>query len=306
MPITLVATPECITPPTGPFVLKPVPTVPLYSTEPRTAQNPILYETISPSLTITAQSDGQICPPILFPNLITSVAIFPGQSPNSGTGCSIMGMSPIADGTVNNLPEYNLPVFDEPYMQYGSVAGPPSITKTLTTPLQGFYGEKYFYDSEYIYASFYKNSPEFDPISGKAPISPTRTNRLTSMNLLKGKQTINFSEIGSDVQQIGNDLFTGTGTPILLDDVMPDQLGDVATTGTDFLVGAINECSTWVKWRPSYIQTMKYYFCVVVTHTCPPFTTTFQGSMEVQNNWSPHGSRLEYYIQQQKGFLDVV
>ena len=304
MPITLVATPECITPPTGPFVLKPVPTVPLYSTEPRTAQNPILYETISPSLTITAQSSG-VCPPAI-PDLITSIAIFPGQSTNSGTGCSIMGMSPITDSTVNNLPEYNLPVFDEPYMTYGSFTGPPSNTMSLVCPLIGMYGEKYFYDSEYIYASFYKDSPEFDPISGKAPTSPTRTNRLTSMNLLRGKKTLNFSQIGSDIQQIGNDLFTGTGIPIILDDVTPDNLGDVATTGTDFLVGAINECSTWVKWRPSYIQTMKYFYHVKVTHTCPPYVTTFQGSMEVQNNWSPHGSRLEYYIGQQKGFLDVV
>ena len=304
MPVTLVATPECITPPTGPFVLEPVPTVPLYSTEPRTATNPILYETISPSLTITAQSSG-VCPPAI-PDLITSIAIFPGQSTNSGTGCSIMGMSPITDSIVNNLPEYNLPVFDEPYMTYGSFTGPPSNTMSLVCPLIGMYGEKYFYDSEYIYASFYKDSPEFDPISGKAPTSPTRTNRLTSMNLLRGKKTLNFSQIGSDIQQIGNDLFTGTGIPIILDDVTPDNLGDVATTGTDFLVGAINECSTWVKWRPSYIQTMKYFYHVKVTHTCPPYVTTFQGSMEVQNNWSPHGSRLEYYIGQQKGFLDVV
>ena len=41
-------------------------------------------------------------------------------------------------------------------------------------------------------------------------------------------------------------------------------------------------------------------------HTCPPFVTSFQGSMLVQNNWTPAASRLAYYIALQKGFLNLV
>ena len=135
MPVTLVATPECITGPLGPFVLQPVPTVPLYSTLPRTGTSPILYETISPTMTITAQSSG-VCPPAI-PDLITSIAIFPGQATNSGTGCSITSLAPITDIPVTNLPEYQLPMFDEPDITDGSFGGPAANTMSLVCPLIG-------------------------------------------------------------------------------------------------------------------------------------------------------------------------
>tara|TARA_B100001250_G_scaffold272349_1_gene235174 strand:- start:645 stop:1025 length:381 start_codon:yes stop_codon:yes gene_type:complete len=126
------------------------------------------------------------------------------------------------------------------------------------------------------------------------------------MNLLRGKQTMNFNEIPEGISSIASNMFTGQAIPIGLDDVAPDTIGEVENFGSDFLQNAVKEVSSWVKWRPSFIQTMKYFYHVKVTHTCPPFVTIFQGSMEVQNNWSPTSSRLGHYIGLQKGFLDVV
>ena len=301
--VTLVGTPEVITGPTGPFVLNPNPTTPLFSNEPRTATSPILYETISPTMTITATATG-FCPPapVPVPNLITSIAIFPGQAQNSGTGCSITKLADLADRPVTNLPDYQLPIFNEPYMQYGSFAGPPSATMSLVTPLRGLYGEKYFYDSEYIYASYEKGQ-----FNGKTPTSPSKENRLTSINLLKGKQTIPFSALPEGIDSISTDLFTGPASPIVLSNLEPDSVNQAISIGSDYLyTNAVPEASSWVKWRPSFIEVMTYYYHVVVTHTCPPFVTTFQGSMTVQNNWTPAASRLAYYIGLQKGFLDAV
>ena len=303
MPVALVATPEVITGPAGPFLLQPAPQVPLYQESVRTAPNPILYENISPSMTITVQATGG-CPLPVLPELITSVSIFPGQATNSGTGCNITKLVDIADKPVPNLPDFLLPKFVEPYIQYGAIAGPPAPTMSLVAPLRGLYGEKYFYDSEYIYASYYRNTPTFDPVDGKAPISINKQNRLTSINLLKGKQRMPFDTIPKDISEITTDLFTGEAEPINIEKLEPLTIGQAITTGSDYIYSSVPEVSSWVKWRPSFIEVMTYYYHVVVTHTCPPFVTIFQGSMLVQNNWTPAANRLSYYIALQNGFLD--
>jgi hypothetical protein len=192
-------------------------------------------------------------------------------------------------------------------MAYGSIGGPPSPTMTLVAPLKGYYGEKYFYDAEYVYASYYAKSPSFqgafyDTIAeGIVP----DVNRLTAINLLQGRKFLEFSKIPPDAEEITLEMFPPPAIPITLEQLAPITEEDVLTEGSDYIAAFIPEISSWVKWRPSFIGVMQYYYTLVVTHTCPPFVTTFQGSMLVANNWTPAANRLSYYINRQVGFLDT-
>ena len=306
MAIIIVPNNEVLSPGGGAFTLNPNPTVPLYQTTPRNAANPILYETISPTMTITVQGVGG-CPPGVLPELITSITLVPGTGTGAtGPGCNIVALADIADRPVNDIPEFLLPAFQEPSMTYGTVFGPPSPTMALVAPLRGFYGEKYFYDAEYMYASYFRNSPAFDPVSGTiAPNAPIRKqNRLTSVSLLRGKKQLPFDKIPEDIDQITDEMFPGPGTPINFNSFVPLDPASAITTGNDYFTTLVPEVSSWVKWKPSFISVMRYTYTLIVTHTCPPFVTTIPGTMLVQNNWTPAANRLTYYIALQKGFLD--
>ena len=307
MPVTIVPTPEVLVSGSG-FVLKPNPTVPLFQDMPRMGLNPILYENISPSMTITVQG-GEGCPTGIIPDLITSVTLVPGQGPSgtTGIGNNIVSLVPIADRPVPDIPDFAMSKgWVEPRITYGSVAG-FAPTLSLVAPLKGYYGEKYFYDAEYIYASYYANSPEFlggfyeSIASGAVP----DVNRLTAVSLLLGRRFLELGKIPEGITEITTDLFPGPAIPIRLEDLAPITEGDVLTEGSDYLAALIPEISSWVKWRPSFIEIMQYHYTLVVTHTCPPFVTTFPGTMLVQNNWTPAANRLAYYIDRQVGFLDT-
>ena len=307
MPVVIVPNNEVIG--TGPFLLNPNPTVPLYQATPRIAPNPILYETINPALTITVQATGG-CPLPLLPELITSVTLVPGMgiSGGTGSGCNIIKLADIADRPVTDIPDFLMQRgFLEPSMAYGTIAGPPSPTMALVAPLKGFYGEKYFYDAEYIYASYFSNSPALDPVDGTAtPNAPiTKQNRLTSVSLLEGRKILPFADVPEGIEKISNDLFTGPSFALTLEKLAPFDPASVLTYGNDYLQALVPEISSWTKWKPSFIEIMKYNYTLIVTHTCPPFVTSFQGSMLVQNNWTPAANRLSYYIGLQNGFLDV-
>lgn len=310
MAVVIVPNAEVLTPGAGGFVLNPAPTVPLYQTTPRLGPNPMLYETISPTMTITVQGTGTCFAPPL-PELITSVTLIPGQGVGgTGAGCSITKLIDLAGEqgiSVTDIPQYLMQGgFLEPSMVYGTVFGPPAPTMALVAPLKGFYGEKYFYDAEYIYASYYKNTPTFDPI-GVDPkmVAPTARNRLNLASMLYGKKELPFESIPPGLTQIGQEHFpTGMGTPILLENFTPQTEASVLTVGSDYLASLVPEVSSWVKWRPSFIELMTYNYTLVVTHTCPPFVTYFPGTMVVENNWTPAANRLAYYIELQNGFLD--
>ena len=306
MPVVIVPNNEVIG--TGPFLLNPNPTVPLYQDTARIAPNPILYETINPALTITVQATGG-CPLPLLPELITSITLVPGQGVSGGTGsgCNIIKLSEVADRPVTDIPDFLLPKFVEPSITYGTIVGPPSPTMALVAPLKGFYGEKYFYDAEYIYASYYRNSPTLDPIDGSiTPNAPiTKQNRLTSVSLLEGKKVLPFADVPEGIEKITADLFPGSGFALKLDELAPFDPASVLTYGNDYLQALVPEISSWTKWKPSFIEIMKFNYTLIVTHTCPPFVTSFQGSMLVQNNWTPAANRLAYYIALQNGFLDI-
>lgn len=303
MPVLVVPNDEVLLGGTS-FTLNPAPTVPLYQDTPRFGVNPILYETISPTMTLTVQ--GGDCGGV--PELITSLSLVPGSgSGNSGSGCNIVSLANIADRPVNDIPEFLLPAFDEPSMRYGTVAGAASTTMSLVAPLRGFYGEKYFYDAEYMYASYFKNSPALDPASGKiAPNAPIEDkNRLASVSLLGGKKQLLFDDLPEDAEQITDDMFPSPGIPIDFTNFVPLDPSEVLTTGNDYFMSLVPEVSSWVKWKPSFISVMRYNYTLVVTHTCPPFVTYIPGSMLVANNWTPAANRLTYYIALQNGYLDV-
>lgn len=289
------------------FVLLPNPTVPLFQTTVRNAVNPILYETIDPSLMITVQAVGG-CPSPVLPDLITSITLVPGSgSGGAGIGNSIVSLIDIADKPVPNIPAFRMGSWVEPRMNYGTITGPPSPTMVLVGPLRGYYGEKYFYDAEYMYASYYAASPDFtgefyDTIAeGIVP----EVNRITQISLLDGRKFLELDNIPEGATELTNDMFPPPAIPIDIEQLAPIDESEVLTEGSDYLASFIPEISSWVKWKPSFIGVMEYYYTLVVTHTCPPFVTTFQGTMLVQNNWTPAANRLSYYIDRQVGFLDT-
>lgn len=286
----------------GDFFLKPSPTVPLFQDTVRMGPYPMLYENINPSMSITV-SGGEGCPSGTIPDFITSITLIPGQNRGGGKGNTIVQLAEIADEPIKDIPEFLMSAgWIEPRMSYGSVGG-FAPTLTLVAPLRGYYGEKYFYDAEYIYASYYRNSPEFNPEITSGP-SIFDVNRLTAVSLLDGRQILEFKDIPEGIGQIKKKYFPKPGIPIQLDDVTPKDEAVALTIGSDYLQALIPEISSWVKWKPSFIELMRYHYTLVVTHTCPPFITTFEGSMLVQNNWTPAANRLSYYIGKQKGFLD--
>ena len=175
MAVVIVPNAEVLTPGAGGFVLNPLPTVPLYQTTPRLGPNPMLYETISPSMTITVQGTGTCFAPPL-PELITSVSLIPGQGTGGvGAGCSIVKLIDLAleQGlSVTDIPQYLMTGgFLEPSMVYGTIFGPPAPTMALVAPLKGFYGEKYFYDAEYIYCLLYTSPSPRDQRGSRMPSS---------------------------------------------------------------------------------------------------------------------------------------
>jgi len=308
MPVQIVPNQEVLAAGAG-FQLRPIGTVPLFQSTPRLGLAPILYETINPALTITVQAVGG-CPLPALPELITSITLVPGQGPSGGTGIgnSIVSLVDIADKPVPNIPNFSMGAgWVEPRMAYGNIAGPPSPTMALVAPLKGYYGEKYFYDAEYVYASYYANSPNFqgsfygDIAEGVVP----DVNRLTAINLLQGRKFLEFDKIPKDSEEITLEMFPPPAIPITLEQLAPITEADVLTEGSDYIAAFIPEISSWVKWRPSFIGVMQYYYTLIVTHTCPPFVTTFQGTMLVANNWTPAANRLSYYINRQVGFLDT-
>lgn len=287
----------------GDFFLNPAPQVPLFQDTMRMGPYPMLYENINPSMAITV-SGGEGCPAGTIPDFITSITLIPGQNNGGGKGNTIVQLADIADKPVKDIPQFLMGAgWSEPRMSYGSISG-FAPTLTLVAPLRGYYGEKYFYDAEYIYASYYRNSPEFNPADPSKKVSILDVNRLTAVSLLEGRRILEFKDIPKNISQIETEYFPKQGIPIDLEDVTPKDQTLALTVGSDYLQRLIPEISSWVKWKPSFIEIMRYYYTLVVTHTCPPFVTTFEGSMLVQNNWTPAANRLSYYIERQRGFLD--
>jgi hypothetical protein len=307
MPVAIVPNEQVLGAGAG-FVLNPAPNVVLYQDMIRMGPNPNMYELINPSMRIDVVATGG-CPLPLVPELITGISIKPGHGHPTpgGAGCSVATMIDIAPAPVPNIPEMlMIRGFSEPYMEYGTIASPPVPALSLPSPLIGYISEKYFYDAEFIYATYY--DPYADVIPDTFPIQ--KQNRMTAISLLNGKRSRLFSEFDSGLDQVTDAMF-GTGAPIPLNVItdesalLPNLTGVQNTYGNDYLKSVIPETSFWIKFKPSFIKTMIFYYTVVVTHTCPPYVTTFLGQMTVHNGWTPFANRLAYYIDNQVGFLEA-
>jgi hypothetical protein len=277
------------------FTLKPTATKPLYSTEVRSGLDPVLYETINPSLSIEVVAAG-ICPPIPpgTPNLITSITLTPGTTFAAGKGCSIL-QGPVG---VTDLEQFNMPLFNEPSMQYGTITFPPPGVPvgTLVAPLKGYYSEKYFYDQEYIFATYYQTQ------------TPSRFDKLTYVDLINGNKTIPLNELTGilakqDTGRITSKTFPGSPKTVLFQSIANDDQEAVVTSGNALIEGLTTDVSAWIKMKPSEIVKMTYYYVLTVTHTCPPYITRFYGSMVVNNNWDPVQKRLQYYLNKATGII---
>lgn len=278
------------------FELKPTPGAVLYSEEPRSGVDPILYETITPT-PITVVAAG-ICPPIPpgTPNLITSVTLTPGTEIGGGTGCTVL------QGAVGDIPEMKLPFFSEPTMQYGTVTFPaPGVpTAVLPSPLIGYYSEKYFYDQEYIFAQYFKKQ-----------LPPNRVDKMVLIDLINGNKEVTIAELDTILADADNgrilpSMFTKKVKSLTFGSLANSDPGNVLTSGNQFLEAATREVTAWIKMKPSEIQKMQYNYVLTVTHTCPPYITRFYGKMVVNNNWDPIQSRLQYYLNKATGLLDPV
>ena len=274
------------------FELRPTPTTPLYSETPRTGLYPWLYETINPALSIECVATG-VCPGVTVatPELITGMTLTPGHAVGTGPGCSILV------GPVSNIPEMQLPLFAEPSITYGAITyATPVPVGTLLKPLTGYYSERYFYDAEYIFATYY------------ATQTPSRVDKMTLIDPLVGKKTIPLTELSAilakaDNGRINKTMFPGEAVLIPQQSLYVDDPATVITSGNPYLEGATADVSAWIKFKPSEIEQMIYYYTLTVTHTCPPFITRFYGTMTVQNNWNAVQKRLQYYLNKAQGII---
>lgn len=266
------------------FYLRPNPstTPPLGNKNPRSGLLPWLYETINPSLTITVTTDG-VCYGLV-PDIILSAEIKPGNS--AGIGCSVLS------GGLGNIPEFSLPKFSAPLMKYGKYPGNGTNVLPMINPLIGMYTEKYFYDQEYIWAEYYKNTDN------------VVKNQLKYLDLINGTKTRDIDLNEEKLERISKDDFSGAGTPIDLTAISIDDTDEALTNGSPYLDRLTKNVTAWVKFKPSFITVMRYYYTITVTHTCPPFTTDIYGYMDVSNNWSTYPPRLTYYINKGVGVID--
>jgi len=286
MPVQLVTTPSCIV--TGnTFKLVPAPNYVKYVEETRPMGiYPWLYEIINPSTVITAIGVGG-CPEPNFPELITGIRI-------EGTGCSILKIADVAYEQGYPIPQ-NIPEmtqgFSEPFVEYGSIVSAPVPSLSLVNPLIGYYSEKYFHDSEWIFGTFYETETE------------RLKNNFTSVDLLRGWRKMNLEDIPPEVDQLTSEDFPGQYRQLEVNKLAVLDPTLVETKGTDFFDQFEPEISLWVRMKPSLIELMQYQYLLTVTHTCPPFVTTFTGTMDVVNNWTPTANRIGYWLDRAVGFL---
>ena len=302
-------TPPTITPSeevivTGPttFELRPAPGTLLYTTPPalRTGTQPLLYETLGPApippatvgtgISIECVATG-IAPPIPpgTPHVILSMTMTPGLAVGSGPGCTI-----ITSNGAQDIPEMQLPVFSEPNIQYGSLSfGSGVPTAILPNALSGFYSEKYFHDQEYIFATYYKTQ------------APNRVDKYTLVDLINGNKVLTREAFDALPQQgrIIADMFPGAGTTVPFLGLAIDDSEDVLTSGTEYLDSITNDVTAWIKFKPSEISVIRFYYTLTVTTNCPPFTHVFTGHMDVSNNWDPAQNRLDYYLNKGIGII---
>lgn len=249
-----------------------------------------VYENISP-VQITAQGN-LICPggtplsPVQpSPELITGIRIDPGEAPGrSGRGVSVLR----SRGGVGNIPEMLLPTFSE-YIQHYSIGPifPGTPTLVLPVALSGYVSEKYFHDADAGFSEIYKGD-----------FTPRIRDNLRGASLLTGAGTVKSPGFKRDKKLKVKKDIPGSGTlPISASAVSTSKAVTEGNTSTQ--LAAKNSNYMW-SMSPSLILTLRFYFTITVTSTCPPYTWYFKAYMDCDNNWVPHARRIQYRINKQR------
>jgi len=262
---------------------------PIGSSTPRQGENLNIYETINPSVQIIAQG-SLVCPggtpgPVQpSPELITGISIARGSAPNlSGVGVSVLS------GGVGNISEMTMPVFSEPYVVYNRIQITPGLpTLTLPAPLTGYISEKYMWDQEYAAGTYNIDTEKLkeDKIVGASYDRGigTRKRPFPEKALVQRKD------------------IPGSG-PLTTSQITPKAPGQAATSGSSAIETASKNSSYTISYRPSLIRTLRFFYTITVTSTCPPYIFYFPAYMDVDNNWDNHAKRVTYRINRSKGPL---
>ncbi|AOV58584.1 hypothetical protein S250808_079 [Synechococcus phage S-CAM3] len=250
-----------------------------------------IYETIG-TVPITAQGN-LVCPggtPFSptqpSPELITGITVTPGSIPNrQGNGVTVLV------GGKPNIPEMLMPVYNEPYVQYGTIGPitPGLVTLVLPVSLIGYVTEKYFYDGESGFSELYKGDT-----------TPNIRDNVRGASRDGGVGTLKTPGFKRDKKITVKDI-PGSGTlPISSSTTSTETALTIGSPATQ--QAAANSSYVW-SMKPSLIRTERLFFTITVTSTCPPYIWYFPAYMDVDNNWTPHTKRIQYRINKQKTAL---
>lgn len=256
----------------------------------RSSLNLNIYENIAP-VPITAQGN-LICPggtpisPIQpSPELITGIRIDPGTGmPFTGAGVSVL----VSKG-VGNIPEMLHGTFNEPFVQYYGIGPTFPGTPTLVLPvsLSGFVSEKYLWDGDAGFSELYVGN-----------FTPSTRDNVRGAGKTGGVGTVKTPGFKRDKRISVEKDVPGSGTlPISANEVTRQTALTLGSKATQ--QAAANSNYIW-SMRPSMIITLRFFYVITVTSTCPPYTWYFQAYMDVDNNWIPHAERVKYRINRQK------
>lgn len=248
-----------------------------------------IYELVQP-VPITAQS-SLICPggtPFSptqpSPELITGVRIDPGTgTPFNGPGVSVL----VTRGP-GNIPEMIHAVFKEPNLNFNSIQiAPGSLTLTLPVPITGYVSEKYLWDGDAGFSELYSGT-----------YTPQTRDNLRGAARIGGAGVSKAPGFKRDKKVTVEKDIPGSGTlPISDTEVLPGAALGLGSKATQ--TAAANSNYMW-SMRPSEIITLRFFYVITVTSTCPPYIWYFQAYMDVDNNWIPHARRVQYRINKQK------
>ena len=256
----------------------------------RNSTNLNIYESIMP-VPITAQGN-LICPggtPFSpsqpSPELITGIRIDPGTSrPFTGAGVTVL----VSRG-VGNIPEMIHTTFQEPTVVTSFVGPivPGSPTLVLPVPLTGYVTEKYLWDGDAGFSELYQGV-----------YTPSTRDNLRGTARTGGIGTITSPGFKRDKRVTVERDIPGSGTlPISQNQPLPGT--ELSLGSLSVQKAAANSSYMW-SMRPSQIITLRFFYVITVTSTCPPYTWYFQAYMDVDNNWIPHARRVQYRINKQR------
>lgn len=259
---------------------------------PRESVDLNIYENINP-VPITAQGN-LTCPggtpfsPVQpSPELITGISIAPG----SGVGRTGIGVSVILSrGGVGGVPEMSMPMYNETYVRYFNITSAPVPTLVLPVPLTGYVTEKYFWDGDAGFSELYKGTT-----------TPLARDNIRGASLQGGVGVSKAPGFPRDKAISVKKNIPGSGTLPISSNEVP--LSAAVTRGSVATEQAAANSSYMWSMKPSMIIIERLFFTITVTSTCPPYTWNFPAYMDVVNNWSAHGKRIQYRINRQKTAL---